>query len=265
MSKTSGHVWITAALSKAKFGSIVFLFSLTSLLRPAVTLAEWRATGPFGGDVELVRVIPKSPGLVIAGAHNGLLFTSSNGGASWKNLPFAGQLSGVLHALEVDPRFAGTWYAGMEGDRAVDFGSVQDSRWGRFWKLLPGTAGKAVWSLALWPSDPGVIAAGTGDGVYRSLDAGESWARISPPENQELRPVVSLAFHPSNQDIIYAGTTHLPWRTTDGGASWESDSHRHDGRFRRFQYSGGCRPAGVSLCQRLQRAVPEFRQRRPLE
>lgn len=221
MSKTSGHVWITAALSKAKFGSIVFLFSLTSLLRPAVTLAEWRATGPFGGDVELVRVIPKSPGLVIAGAHNGLLFSSSNGGASWENLPFEGQLSGVLHALEVDPRFAGTWYAGMEGERPWTSGVYKTVDGGRFWKLLPGTAGKAVWSLALWPSDPGVIAAGTGDGVYRSLDAGESWARISPPENQELQPVVSLAFHPSNRDIIYAGTTHLPWRTTDGGASWE--------------------------------------------
>ena len=79
-----------------------------------------------------------------------------------------------------------------------------------------------MWALALWPGDPNVVAAGTGEGVFLSRDAGASWARISPEANRELRPVVSLAFHPENRDILYAGTTHLPWRTRDGGARWES-------------------------------------------
>lgn len=187
---------------------------------PAST--EWRVTGPYGGDAELVRVVPKTPGFVIAGAHNGLLFTSSNGGASWTNVPFAGQLTGVLHALEVDPRSTGTWYAGMEGDRPWTSGVYKTIDAGHTWKLLPGTSGKAVWSLALWPADPDVIAAGTGDGVYRSLDAGGAWTQISQPGNEELRPVVSLAFDPAHSEVLYAGTTHLPWRTTDGGKSWES-------------------------------------------
>jgi photosystem II stability/assembly factor-like uncharacterized protein len=202
---------------RAAATSLLLLFALSS-----AASAEWRATGPFGGDAELVRVVPKSLGFVIAGAHNGLLFASSNGGASWTNIPFEGQLSGVLHALEVDPRSTGTWYAGMEGDHPWTSGLYKTVDAGQSWKLLPGTRGKAVWSLALWPSKPDVIAAGTADGVYRSLDAGENWAQISSPGNEELRPVVSLAFDPSNRDIVYAGTTHLPWRTRDGGASWES-------------------------------------------
>jgi photosystem II stability/assembly factor-like uncharacterized protein len=196
---------------------LLLFFALTGVLS-----AQWRATGPYGGDAELVRVVPKSRGFVIAGAHNGLLYTSSNGGASWSNSPFPGQLSGTLHALEVDRRVTGTWYAGMEGDHPWTSGVYKTVDAGQTWKLLPGTKGKAVWSLALWPENPDVIAAGTADGVWRSTDAGENWVRISAPNNEELRPVVSLAFDPLNRDIVYAGTTHLPWRTTDGGASWES-------------------------------------------
>jgi photosystem II stability/assembly factor-like uncharacterized protein len=220
MTKISASRWRTAATSAA--GPLLVFCTLTGVLTRQAAYADWRPTGPFGGDAELVRAVPKSRGFVIAGAHNGLLFSSTNGGASWSNLPFDGQLTGVLHALEVDPRSTGTWYAGMEGDHPWTSGVYKTVDAGQSWKLLPGTQGKAVWALALWPTNPDVIAAGTGDGVYRSLNGGESWAQISEPDNSEFRPVVSLAFHPSDRDIIYAGTTHLPWRTTDGGKSWES-------------------------------------------
>ena len=209
-------------MTKKPGPALLIVCVLAGVLTCGGASAQWRATGPFGGDAELVRVVPKSQGFVIAGARNGLLFTSSNGGASWTNLPFEGQLTGVLHALEVDPRYTGTWYAGMEGDHPWTSGVYKTTDGGHSWKLLPGTSGKAVWSLALWPASPDVIGAGTGDGVVRSVDGGENWTQISDTRNEELRPVVSLAFHPSNRDIVYAGTTHLPWRTSDGGASWQS-------------------------------------------
>lgn len=185
-------------------------------------LADWRPTGPFGGDAEIVRVVPAKPGFVIAGGHNGLLYISRNGGAYWNNIPFDGQSTGTLHALEVDPRTAGTWYVGMEGDHPWNSGVYKTTDAGETWTLLPQTKGKAVWSLAVFPSNPDVVAAGTGDGVYRTSDAGKSWTKISPPDNQELRPVVSLAFDPADREVLYAGTTHLPWRTRDGGATWAS-------------------------------------------
>jgi photosystem II stability/assembly factor-like uncharacterized protein len=147
---------------------------------------------------------------------------SKNGGASWNEIPFSGQMSGVLHALEVDPRVEGTWYAGMEGDRPWLSGVYKTSDGGNTWTLLEGIKGKAVWSLTFWSGDPDVLAAGTADGVYRSLDAGATWTKISPDDNEDLRPVVSLAFDPMDNKILYAGTTHLPWRTKDGGAHWES-------------------------------------------
>lgn len=184
--------------------------------------AAWRPTGPFGGDAAVVRVVPTIPGMVVAAARNGLLFVSTNGGAGWSNIPFSGQFAGALHALEIDPRPKGPWYVGIEGDHPWTSGVYKTSDQGHSWNLLPGLTGQAVWSLALSPANPDVIAAGTADGVYRSDDAGSHWRRISPESNVDLRPVVSLAFHPSSDAILYAGTTHLPWKTTDGGASWKS-------------------------------------------
>lgn len=192
-----------------------------ALVAPSLR-AEWQPTGPFGGEAEIVRVVPEAPGMVIGAARNGLMFLSRNGGAFWTNIPFPGEFSGVLHALEVDPRVEGTWYAGMEGDHAFTSGVYKTVDGGVSWTPLPGMTGKKVWSLALWPANPDVIAAGTADGVYRSDNGGAAWTRISAEENHELSPVVSLAFDPAQKKILYAGTTHLPWRTGDGGATWES-------------------------------------------
>ena len=112
-------------------------------------LADWRSTGPFGGDAEVIRVVPKVPGFVIAGAHNGLLYVSRNGGAFWNNIPFDGQSTGTLHALEVDPRSADTWYVGMEGDHPWTSGVYKTVDAGETWTLLAGTKGKPS---GPWPS-----------------------------------------------------------------------------------------------------------------
>jgi len=187
---------------------------------PTHALWAWRATGPFGGDAELVRVVPKVKGMVIAGSRNGLLFSSANGGAFWNPLSFPAQFAGVLHALEVDPRYDSVWYAGVESENKWLAGVWKTADAGRSWKLIEDTRGLSVWSLAVWAGNPDVVAAGTASGVYLTRNAGQKWSRISPEGDPELRPVVSLAFHPSDPNTLYAGTTHLPWKTVDGGASW---------------------------------------------
>ncbi|HXJ41626.1 MAG TPA: hypothetical protein VNH18_20275 [Bryobacteraceae bacterium] len=184
--------------------------------------AAWRPTGPFGGDAELVRIVPKVKDLVVAGTHNGLIFRSTNGGAYWTSVNFPPQFAGTLHALEIDPQVETTWYAGMESETQWLAGVWKTTDSGRSWTLLPETKGISVWSLAIWSGDSKVIAAGTGAGVLRSMDRGASWKRVSPSENTELKPVVSLAFNPTDNKILYAGTTHLPWRTLDSGATWKS-------------------------------------------
>ena len=193
-----------------------------SLGHPATAWAGWTSSGPFGGAAEVVRVVPKPPGVVLAATANAMLYRSTNGGASWTRLPFPAQFAGTLHALEVDPRAPGTWYAGIESTNPAVAGVYRTQDSAATWHSLAGLKGRSVWALAQWPADPRTIAAGTDEGVFLSNDGGDSWARISPASNTDLRPVVSLAFDPSDRRILYAGTLHLPWRTRNGGADWES-------------------------------------------
>jgi hypothetical protein len=83
-----------------------------------------------------------------------------------------------------------------------------------------------VYSMAVDPTNPNVIYAGTYDGgMYKSVDAGESWFRISkglPNPN-----VYSLAIDTAHPQVLYAGTFAGTfgsgvYRTTDGGNRWET-------------------------------------------
>lgn len=180
----------------------------------------WVALGPFGGPAALVLADPHRPGTVLAGANNGLLFRSRNHAEDWEPVRFPAQLRGVLHVLAVDPQEQDTYFAGLGGNETAGLWKSADA--GATWQWLPGLRGIEVWSLAFWPGDSKVMAAGVRNGILLSRDGGENWARISPADHPELQPVVAVAFDPGSDKVIYAGTTHLPWKTVDGGASWHS-------------------------------------------
>src|SRR5262249_38469952 len=92
-------------------------------------------------------------------------------------------------------------------------------------------------SLAIAPSDPNVIYAGSGEanirgnvevgnGIYRSTDAGKTWQHVWKQEGQ----IGTMAVHPTNPDIAHAavlGRAFAPnaergvYRTTDGGKNWK--------------------------------------------
>ena len=74
-----------------------------------------------------------------------------------------------------------------------------------------------VFALAIDPSDPSIIYAGTSDGVFKSADGGVTWS-FSGLYYQ----VNTLAIDPSNPSIIYAGTNTGVSKSTDGGKSWLS-------------------------------------------
>ncbi len=96
----------------------------------------------------------------------------------------------------------------------------------------------AMGDLAIAPSDPGQIWAGTGEedsrnsispggGIFRSTDGGESWEFKGLRETQTIGRIV---VHPLNPDIVFVAALGQIWgsnperglyRTTDGGESWE--------------------------------------------
>jgi photosystem II stability/assembly factor-like uncharacterized protein len=85
-----------------------------------------------------------------------------------------------------------------------------------------GPDGGSVWALAVDPDDADVVYAGTRNGIFKSTDAGATWA----PASKGLGPagvwVMSLAV---TSEAVYAGTyTNGVYKSTDGGATWFSAS-----------------------------------------
>ncbi|HEU4769744.1 MAG TPA: SBBP repeat-containing protein, partial [Pyrinomonadaceae bacterium] len=76
---------------------------------------------------------------------------------------------------------------------------------------------EALNTLAVAPSSPNTIYAGTFRGAYRSTDAGATWTRSST----NLPSVSALAVDPTNALVAYAGASGL-FKTTDGGINWNA-------------------------------------------
>lgn len=203
----------------------VFVLACVAAVMPTAPAGaqDWRALGPPGGDVHSLAADPADAQRLFLGTADGHVFRSGDAGAHWELAGRAGvRQDAVLAALLVDPRgghvvYAAAWTLDPHAGGGV-FRSDDD---GRTWRAA-GLEGKAVRALALAPSKPDVLVAGTLEGVYRSADAGRSWERISPEGDEELRNVDSVAIDPRNAEVIYTGTYHLPWKTTDGGRHWIS-------------------------------------------
>ena len=99
-------------------------------------------------------------------------------------------------------------------------------------------------ALALAPSNPNIVYAGTGEaanselsyygrGVLKSTDGGSTWSLLpgnAGVDEFDRRTVAQIAVHPSDPDTVYVavsdnGINGLSgnagiWKTTDGGTSW---------------------------------------------
>jgi len=185
-------------------------------------IGAWKLAGPYGGSARSIAIDPRSGGTLIAGSRDSLLFRSDDAGASWRLLPFPHGTPGVFNSVLIHPTESGHFYAGLDAGDSPDSGVWETTNGGEHWRLLAGTRGSRIESLAFAPTDPKVIAAGTSKGVFLTSDAGATWKRISQANDPEMQDITAVAFDPGDRQTIYAGTPHLPWKTTDGGANWHS-------------------------------------------
>jgi photosystem II stability/assembly factor-like uncharacterized protein len=150
---------------------------------------EYRHIGPVGNRVSAVAGVPGDPNIYYIGAASGGVFKTVDGGIQW------------------EPVF--------DDQPAASIGS-----------------------LALDPVNPNVVWAGTGEtfirsnvsignGIYKSTDAGETWAHMGLEKTGRIGRIL---IHPTNPDIVFAAAMgHLygpqeergVFRTTDGGLTWD--------------------------------------------
>jgi photosystem II stability/assembly factor-like uncharacterized protein len=155
--------------------------------------------------------------------------------------------SAAMHWREIGPTRAGraravagvpsqpnVAYAGFDNGgvwRTTDYGST--------WQpLFDRESTGSIGAIAVAPSDPNVIYVGTGagiirpdlatgDGVYKSTDAGRTWAHLGLPDTQMIAHIDVSPRDPNTMFVAALGHPYGPnaergvFRTTDGGRTFQ--------------------------------------------
>jgi photosystem II stability/assembly factor-like uncharacterized protein len=142
--------------------------------------------------------------------------------------------AGRARALAGVPSQPNVFYIGFDNGgvwRSTDFGST--------WvPLFDNQPTGSIGAIAVAPSDPNIIYVGTGagiirpdlatgDGVYKSTDAGKTWTHLGLRNSQMI---ANIEVDPRNPNRLYVAALGHPYgpnpergifRSTDGGATFE--------------------------------------------
>lgn len=172
-------------------------------------------------------------------AHRGI-YRSTDGGESWQKVLFVADDAGGID-VAVDPSnpnrvYAAIWQRQSQGTtwtiggprsgiwRSLDGGTT----WTKLVTGLPATAGRI--GLGISRSNPATVYAviitptGILDGIYRTTNAGDTWAKVSNATAPLLFSTYSYYFgnirvDPSNPNTVYALDVRL-LKSTNGGQSF---------------------------------------------
>ncbi|MCI0662956.1 MAG: hypothetical protein L0220_17955, partial [Acidobacteria bacterium] len=195
----------------------------------------WQMTGPFGGDVTALAIDPRNADRIMLGTSDGQIFRSSDGGQIWKRIRPGIKASGFsVTVILFDREQPNLIYVGIRAitqlAEETKGGAIfisEDN--GENWREFEGMHGRAVRGLVQSANDAKVLVAAALDGIYRTVDRGQFWHRITPANDPELRGFHSVAVDPRDVNIIYVGTNHLPWKTLDGGETWKRAGSKENG------------------------------------
>jgi len=203
--------------------------------------------------VEDIAYDPQNPTTLYVATRGGI-FKSTNGAESWE-LKRAGfpeespyHFSAPVSDIVVDPSSPNIVYAGIGVPReGYELGShhwhetdvkgaiYKSEDFGEHWRLIQKTGidlSAMVYSLVIAPhpsNTPATLYAATSEGVYKSIDSGETWIEKNDGLPWDKR-AMTLVINPNNSSILYvtiwATSGSKTWaggvyKSSDGGNSWD--------------------------------------------
>jgi len=210
----------------------------TATLADAFTVAQgigvWTTGGPYGGAVESLVLGDEQGGIVYATISNVGLFSSRDGGESWK-LIFTE--IGYLNELEVDPTNPNRLYIAKQVDQKQ--GLYKSENGGDKWTAMPQPIPDVSTRVFLAFINPqngilfGALRADMDDpscdfgcGLFRFDETEQFWIRLEEDGLlDENTGVTVVAFDPKDPDIMYVGLVGgLVLKSVNGGQTWSAHS-----------------------------------------
>lgn len=183
------------------------------------SIAKHDGVQSYGNLTQLVES-PKQAGVLYAGADDGSVNMTKDGGKTWTNInarfpnmPKNAYVSGLVASAHdvntvyvafdnhMNDDFDNYVYASVDGGN--NFRSISEG-------LPPG---QVVMTVAEDPKNPAVLYAGTEFGVFVSTDRGGNWQRIR--SGLPTVPIHEIVFHPRENDMILATHGRSIWILDD--------------------------------------------------
>jgi photosystem II stability/assembly factor-like uncharacterized protein len=171
------------------FVALAGAFQQPSTVDPAAAM-RWRQIGPTrAGRARAVAGVPAQPNVAYIGFDNGGVWRSTDFGSTWQPL-FDRESTGSIGAIAVAPSDPAIVYVG---------------------------------------SGAGIIRPdlATGDGMYKSTDAGKTWTHLGLPDSQMIAMIDVSPRDPNRLFVAVLGHPYGPnpergiFRSTDGGRTFE--------------------------------------------
>lgn len=164
-------------------------------------------------DVWKIIIIPSNPIIILIGGQKGI-YKSIDNGQTWTFIAKIVTVSAAYDPLNPNRVFIGS----TEGRiyKSIDFG---DS-----WREIKTGSKYNIQTIAISPADSNIAFAGIignmdfmGDGVYKSIDGGNSWFNTLCPASD----ITSIALDPDNPQEVFVGSLYAGvCKSIDCGGSW---------------------------------------------
>ncbi len=148
------------------------------------------------------------------------LFRSTDGGSTWQKIATTAQVGAYIAKVLVIPNNPNTIFV------ASNIGLVVSRDGGNTWNVVIGA--NDCNDVEVNPANVGILyAAIMSNGIYKSVDGGYTWTKLTNGLPNGGFGRVELAISPSSPAIMYASFTSMAtygllglYKTSDGGNSW---------------------------------------------
>jgi len=189
---------------------------------------HWHLISPRGSaeikEVESIAIDPRDPNAIYAGTWH-LPWKTTDGGEHWVNIKEGIIDDSDVFSIIVDPKNPDIVYASAcsgiykSVTAAAPNAADHDKRFDKV-QGIPSSA-RRTRKLTQDPQHLDTVYAGTTEGLYRTLDGGASWSRMTDPD-----VIVNDVFvDPRNADHVLIATDRAGvLSSTDGGVSFQSSN-----------------------------------------